>query len=103
MPPGPIIALPPALVARYRAGELSARELARLADCDRETVRRRLAELGSLRPRAEVVAAQNRGRTRHAKRDAQIRRLRAQGWTWPALARRFGVSTARIGQILAAP
>lgn len=99
-PPGPPIRLPAALLARYRAGELSAAQLAALTGQNRNLVRAELRRRGLLRNLSQAMAAAHA--LRWGERRREILRLHAEGWSNARIGRRYGVTGERIRQIVAA-
>ena len=52
-----------------------------------------------MRFKSQRLDFQSEGAAVTTERDAEIRRLRAQGWAWPRIAAQFGLSRRRVRNI----
>ena len=81
---------------RYRRGEVSAKALAREAGWPLQTVCAALRRQGvAVRPRGRRPPRRGRAEV------AEMRRLRAEGWTLARVGQRFGLTRERVRQLLA--
>src|SRR5215470_6310707 len=101
MPQPAPLTLTPDQLARYAHGEAGTVALARECGVSDFTVRRALRRQGvAVRPRGW-----QRGRPqpwrRDARRLAEMRRLRAAGWTLARIGRHYDLTRERVRQLLA--